>query len=270
MNRMLKYMSRTVVSSLMILGVGAGALGQSAYPNRPVTLVVAFPPGGSSDMTARIVAAGLGKELGQTVVVDNRPGGATVIASESVATAPKDGYTLLFASTSSLTTAPHLYPKLPFKVSDFQPISMLAVSPWIVAVSTKLPVTNMQELVAYAKERPGQLNYHHLGPGTGAHLFSEMFLAGSGIKANPIVYKGETPALNALIADEIQIMPVNISAGLLEQHRSGKIRIIGVADNVRSPAAPDIPTFAEAGLSSDQRDLLVRSCGSGRSAEGGG
>jgi tripartite-type tricarboxylate transporter receptor subunit TctC len=243
-----KYLGRAALCLSLLIGTSAQHVSaQTGYPNRPITFVVAFPAGGSSDMTGRVIAAGLSKELGQSVVVDNRPGGATVIASESVARARKDGYTVLLGSTSSLTTAPHLYPNLPFKVSDFQPISMLAVSPWIVAVSTKLPVTNMKELVAYAKERPGQLNYHHLGPGTGAHLFAEMFLAESGIKATPIVYKGETPALNALLADEIQIMPVNISAGLLEQHRAGKIRIIGVADQVRSPAAPEIPTFAETG-----------------------
>jgi tripartite-type tricarboxylate transporter receptor subunit TctC len=220
---------------------------QPAFPNRPITLVVSFPAGGSSDVTARIVADGMSRTLGQPVVVENRPGGATVIGANAVLQAAKDGYTLLFASTSALTTNPHLYRNLPYKTADFAPVSMVAVAPWIIAGTPTIPATTFQELVAYAKARPGQINYHHYGPGTGAHLFAEMVLNATGIQAEAIVYKGEAPAVTALSIGEIEFMPANISGALLEQHRAGRIRILAVADAARSPAAPDVPTFAEAG-----------------------
>lgn len=175
-------------------------------------------------------------------------GGATIIASEYVAGAPADGYMILSASSSSLTIAPQVYKNLKFAVSDFQPIAGMGVTPYVIAVSTALPVTTVKEFIAYAKERPDELNYYQLSPGTMPHLFSEVFFESTGIKATPISYKGETPALNALLANEIQFMPVTLSAGLLEQHNAGKIRIVGVADTERSPAIPDVPTFEEAGL----------------------
>jgi tripartite-type tricarboxylate transporter receptor subunit TctC len=221
---------------------------QPAFPTRSITLVVSFPAGGSSDATARILAEGMSRALGQPVVVENRPGGATVIGAMAVAQAPKDGYTLLFVSTSALTTNPHLYPNLPYRVSNFAPVSMVAVAPWILAISPTVPARNLREFIDYARQRPGQLNYHSYGPGTGAHLFAAMVLAATGIELEGIVYRGEAPALTALTAGEIQMMPANISGTLIEQHRAGRIRIVAIADTVRSPVAGDVPTFAEQGF----------------------
>ncbi|MBP0447701.1 tripartite tricarboxylate transporter substrate binding protein [Roseomonas sp. SSH11] len=240
-------LSRRLALCAPLLSIATGAKAQPAYPSRAITLVVSFPAGGSSDVTARIVADGMARELGQPVVVENRPGGATVIGANAVARAPKDGHTLLFASTSALTTNPHLYASLPYKVSDFQPVSLVAVAPWIIAVSPAIPVRTLRELVAYAKARPGQMNYHFFGPGTGSHLFAEMVLQATGMQAEAVAYRGEAPALTALANGEIQFMPANISATLLEQHRAGRIRILAVADPARSPVAPDVPTFAEEG-----------------------
>lgn len=235
--------------ALLSLAAPFGAAAQApAFPTRPVTLVVSFPAGGSSDVTARILADGMSRDLGQPVVVENRPGGATVVGTMAVVQAPKDGYTLLFASTSALTTNPHLYQNLPYKVSDFQPVSLVAVAPWIIAISPTMPARNLREFVEYARQRPGQLNYHTYGPGTGADLFASMVLAETGIRAEPIVYRGEAPALTALSTGEIQFMPASISGALIEQHRAGRIRIVAVADAARSPAAPDLPTFAEQGF----------------------
>lgn len=238
---------RLALAALLAVPIAPAAQAQPAFPSRPVTLVVSFPAGGSSDVTARIVAEGMSRDLGQPVVVENRPGGATVIGAMAVAQAPKDGYTLLFASTSALTTNPHLYQNLPYKVSDFQPVSLVAVAPWIIASSPTIPVRTMRELASYARSRPGQLNYHFYGPGTGSHLFAEMVLRATGIDAEAIAYRGEAPALTALNAGEIQFMPANISGTLLEQHKAGRIRILAVADTARSPVAPEIPTFAEEG-----------------------
>lgn len=241
--------SRRLAMAALLAPLASAALAQApAFPTRPITLVVSFPAGGSSDVTARILAEGMARDLGQPVVVENRPGGATVIGAMAVAQAAKDGYTLLFASTSALTTNPHLYQNLPYKVSDFQPVSMVAVAPWIIAVSPTVPARTLREFVDYARQRPGQLNYHSYGPRTGAHLFAAMVLAATGIEAEAIVYRGEAPALTALSTGEIQLMPANISGALIEQHKAGRIRIVAIADAARSPVAPDVPTFAEQGF----------------------
>jgi tripartite-type tricarboxylate transporter receptor subunit TctC len=245
---------RTRISRRGLAGVGlsltlrGSALAQGAFPTRPITLIVSFPAGGSSDVTARILADGMSRDLGQPVVVENRPGGATVIGAMAVVNAPKDGYTLLFASTSALTTNPHLYTNLPYQVSDLAPIALAAEAPWIIASSPTIAVRTMRELADYAKTWPGQLNYHFFGPGTASHLFAEMVLRATGMTAEAVAYRGEAPALTALNAGEIQFMPANISGALVEQHRAGRIRILAVADRGRSPVAPDVPTFAEAGF----------------------
>lgn len=221
---------------------------QENYPNKPVTLVVAYPPGGTADLMGRLVGKGLSKELGQTILIENKPGGATVVASEYVAQAPADGYTLLSASSSALTIAPLVYKDLPFEVADFQPIAGMATAPFVLAISTDLPVKTAKEFVAYAKERPGKLNYYQLSFGSMQHLFTEMLLESMGIKAVPVSFQGEAPAFTSLLANEIQFMPATPSAALLELYQAGKIRIIAVADEERSPTLPEVPTFREAGL----------------------
>lgn len=224
-----------------------GAAWGQSYPSKPVRFVVGFPPGGATDVVARLISQKLSDALGQPVVVDNRAGAASNIGAELVATSPKDGHTLLMG-TVSLSINPSLYSKLAYDaLRDFAAVTQVTSTPFMLAVHPSLPVSNVKQFVALAKSRPGELNYASAGSGSGAHLFTEMFRSMAGIRVVHVPYKGAAPAMTATLAGETIFMFDNIVT-TLPLARAGRLRALAVTTVTRSPAAPDIPTVAEAGV----------------------
>jgi tripartite-type tricarboxylate transporter receptor subunit TctC len=235
-----------LVVAATLLAAPAGA--QQEYPNRPIRLIVPYPPGGPTDLIGRVVSDLLGKRLGQQVIVDNRGGAATVIGTEIAARAPADGYTLLLATITTLAVTPALQKKLPYDPErDFVPISMLAAQPYLLAVTNSLPATSVKQLVAYAKANPGKLSFASAGIGAGAHLAGEMLKYMANIDVVHIPYKGTGPAMTDLISGQVSYMFGGISA-VYPHAQAGKLRVLAVSSAKRSPALPDIPTVAEGGI----------------------
>jgi tripartite-type tricarboxylate transporter receptor subunit TctC len=233
-----------VLVALAALSATAGALAQ-AFPNRPIRLVVADSAGGAPDQLARLVAQKLSEQLGQQVVVDNRAGAAGVVGADSVAKSPPDGYTLLLTTTAIYAILPNLRKDLPFEpTKDFVPIARIATASNVLVINTTLPVQNVAELVKYAKDRPGALNYASAGIGTPAHLAGEMLNLLADIKVTHVPYKGAAPALLDVIAGNAQyIITSPIAAGA---HMSaGRVRAIASTGTERNPALPDLPTVAD-------------------------
>ena len=216
------------------------------YPNRPVRIVIGFTPGGGVDINARLLAAKLSEQIGQQFVVENKPGAGTNIANEYVAKSAPDGYTLLFNSAAFAINLA-LYKNPPYALKDFAPVSVFSESVNLLVVSASLPVKNLQELVALAKEKPGSLNYSSAGAGTSQHMAAELFKLRSGTNIVHVPYKGSAPALTALIAGEVQLSFSNTVA--IHQHvKSGRLRALAVAGPKRTDVLPDVPTMKEAGL----------------------
>ncbi|HSN41647.1 MAG TPA: tripartite tricarboxylate transporter substrate binding protein [Burkholderiales bacterium] len=226
----------------------AAALAQSpGYPGRPVRIVVPQSAGGSTDLTARLVAQKLSEALGQTVVVDNRPGAGSIIGTDVVAKAAPDGYTLLVVA-SSITINPSLHKNLPFDpVRDLAPVTQLSAFPNMLTVHPSFPVKTVRDLIALAKARPGEINYGSSGTGTGTHLSAELFKYMTGVKMVHVPYKGGGPAVIALISGQVQLNFATIPS-VLPHVRSGKLRAVAVTTIKRSPAAPQVPTIAESGV----------------------
>ena len=217
------------------------------YPAKAVRLIVPLAAGGPSDHMARALAQKLSEGLRQTVLVDNRPGASGVIGAELVAKAPADGYTLLLAQTA-VTVNASLYPKLPYDtLRDLEAISQLTSAPYLLAVHPSLPVRNFQQLVTFAKPRPGQLNHSSGGSGTGPHLAMELLMQRTGTRFTQITYKGGGPALIDFIAGQTQVFMTNIVI-MLPQVKAGKARALATSSLTRSNAAPDVPTIAESGV----------------------
>ena len=217
------------------------------YPARPVRMLVGFPPGGGTDINARMLAPKLSEYLGQTFVVENRPGATTNIASELVAKSPPDGYTLLF-TTSALAINKSLYRNLSYDaLRDFAPISIFSDSPNILAVPAGLAAADVRQLVALAKAQPGALNYSSAGSGTTQHLAGELFKLRTGTDIVHVPYKGTAASLTALIAGEVQLSFANIPA-ILQHVKSGRLRALAVAGSRRSEQLPEVPTMRESGV----------------------
>ena len=234
----------TFTSLVTIEGVRAQA---DPYPSRPVRVLVPFPPGGSVDTVARLVAPKLGEGLGQPVVIDNRSGASGNIGTEQVARAKPDGYTLLL-NTVPLTSNPHLFKQLSFDVLvDFVPIMLISSSPSLVVVHPSVPARTVLELVDLARSKPGGLNYSSAGVGTNPHISGELFNFLGKINIVAIQFKGGGPALTATLGGEIGITFNNI-ADTLPHVKSGRLRVLGTTGARRSQALPDVPTIAEAGL----------------------
>jgi len=225
---------------------GAAAPAQD-YPNRPIKIIVPFSPGGAVDGPTRAIAQELSKQLKQQVIIDNKPGAGATIGSEMVARAAPDGYTLLLASQTNAISA-SLYTKLNFNpIYDFVGISLLGREPGVLVVHPSLPVMSVAELIAYAKARPGQVNYASSGNGSGQHLFAAMFASMANIQLTHVPYRGSGQATTDLLGGTVP-MAMPGTAGMVGHIKAGKLRPLAVSGSSRSPQLPDVPTLAEAGL----------------------
>ena len=224
------------------------ATAQGSYPMRPVRLIVPYPPGGSTDLLGRTVGERLADAFGQQVVIDNRGGASTVIGAEIAARAPADGYTLLVATVTTLAVNPVLYRKLPYDpVRDFEPVSMLASQPYILAVHPSVPATTVPQFIAHAKAAPNKLTSASAGFATGTYLAGEMFMHLAGVRFTQVPYKGTGPAITDLLGGHVSMTFSGITS--VRPHvLSGKLRALGVTTARRSAAAPELPTIAEMGV----------------------
>jgi len=243
-------MFRPAALALVMIGLAAPALHPAAaqsYPDRPIKMIVPFPPGGPIDTMGRLVAQNLSAVLGQQVVIDNRPGAGSTIGTKAVATADPDGYTLLFGSSGSLAVAPALYAS--FDVDPrkaFAPVATVALLPHVLVTAPSLPVRTVAELIAYAKANPGKLNYG-AGLGTPPHLLSTLFKAKAGIDIVYVPYKGSAASITDLLGGQTHLT-IDGLTGLYPLIRDEKVRALAVARPTRWPALPDVPTLKESGF----------------------
>jgi tripartite-type tricarboxylate transporter receptor subunit TctC len=229
------------------LAVAPAALAQT-YPTKTVRMIVAFPPGGTTDILARATAQKLTEAFGQQVVIDNRPGAGGNIGTELVARSPPDGYTLLASPGSTLTSNPAVYAKVPFDpVRDFAPVTIIAEVPNVLIVHPSLPVRTVKELIALAKARPGQLAYASTGAGQSTHLSAELFKQMARVDMIHVPYKGSAPALTDMVAGQVTVMFDNMPS-CLPFVKAGRLKAIAVTSTKRSPTTPELPTVAEAAL----------------------
>lgn len=226
------------------MNAASGAVAQD-YPSRSIRLIVSFPPGGGTDIIARVLAPHLTEQLGQQVVVDNRPGASGTIGTDLAAKSAPDGYTLVLGITGTLAINPSLFPKLPYdSIRDFAPISLIAVGPNILVVHPSLPVRSVKELIAFAKQRPGALSYASSGSGGAPHLAGELFKYMAGVDLVHIPYKGAAPATTDVLGGHVPIMFAGMGAAM-PYIKTGKLRPIGVAGPNRSSQLPVVPAIAE-------------------------
>ena len=241
--------SRTLLATALFAAalLHAACAAAQAWPAKPIRLMVPFPPGGSTDIVARIVAQKLAERLGQSIVIENRGGAGGTLGTAVVAKAAPDGYTLTVASTSTHVVAPGVYAKLDYDpVKDFAPVGLMAVSPYLLVVTPSLPAKSLQELVGLAKKQPGKLNYASAGVGSTTQLAMEMLKSASGTFILHIPYNGNGPAGTALIAGQVDVLFGSLPA-LLPHAKSGRARALAVGTPKRSPSLPDVPTVAELG-----------------------
>jgi len=239
------------VASMLTLGVlmaiAGPATAQQDYPDKPIHFIVPFPPGGSTDPMARMAAAKLAEKWGQSVIVDNRPGGNTIIGTEAVAKAAPDGYTILLASFT-FVTGPSLLPYLPYDpVKDFDAVATIAKSRYVLVVHPTVPANNLQEFIALAKSEPGQLNYGSSGVGSGVHLAGALFNLMEGTKMQHVPYKGSGTLMPDLLGGQVQLS-FQIPISTINYIKSGRLKAIAITGETRLATLPQVPTFAEAGL----------------------
>lgn len=219
----------------------------AAFPDKPLKLVVPYTPGGSADLLARALAEGMGRQLGQPVVVENRPGANTMIAASGVARAPADGYTLLLASSASLVLNPMLYRKISYDAQrDLRVLSVAAETPLVVVANAQVPASGMRDFASYAKANAGRLNYASVGLGNPLQLATEMLKTELGIELTHVPYNGSAPALASLLAGDVQLM-VDVVSTSLPHIRTGKLKALAVTTRQRLSVLPDTPTVAESG-----------------------
>ena len=227
--------------------LAASAAQSQDYPTRPIRLIVPTAAGGGTDLSARMISPRLSQILGQQIIVENHAGGNTAVGNEFVAKSPSDGYTLLMG-ISSITINPHTQTKVPYDpIRDFAPISQAVVVPLILASHPSLPVRSLKELIAFVRPRPGQLNYGTGSVGSNPHLAMELFLTMTGLKVVHVPFRGQGPAITALVAGHVELSMANLIA-ILPHYRAKRVRAHGVSSKVRSAVAPDVPTIAEAGV----------------------
>ena len=239
---------RIVFSVLAAMSAWCAASTTSAaaeYPTKPIRLVIPYTPGGPTDLVGRAIASKLQDALGQQVIVDNRAGGGGVIATEIVARAPADGYTLLLGTPGQLVTLPLLTAKLPYDaVRDFAPVTQVVTSPQVLVANGKLPVATVAELITYVKARPGQLNYASVQTGGTGHLGMELLKQAAGLEMLHVPYKGTAPALTEMIAGQVQLMFTSLPS--VQPHvTAGRLKLLATGAARRTPAIPDTPTISE-------------------------
>jgi tripartite-type tricarboxylate transporter receptor subunit TctC len=237
-------------AALLLTGMAALAAAPAiadTYPAKPITIVVPFPPGGTTDVLARTIGQKLNEAWGQPVIVDNRPGAGATIGASLVAKSHPDGYTLLMGAVHH-TIATSIYSSLPYDFErDLAPVTVVALVPNVLAINPQVPARNVQELIAYGKAHPGVLNFGSNGQGTAQHLIGEEFSLMTGVKMVHVPYKGSAPLVTDLMAGQIQMSFDTITPDL-PQIKAGKLRALAVTTAKRSPALPDVPTLSEAGL----------------------
>lgn len=242
-----RFFAALAAGALAACAALPAAAAQTQYPDKPVRFIVPFPPGGGTDILARLIGQRLAEKLGQQFIVDNRPGAGTNIGMELAARATPDGHTLLMASIG-LAANPSLYPKLTYDpLRDLAPVTLVAIAPSILVVHPSVPASGPRELVALAKSQPGALNYGSFGSGSGAHLAAELFKLETGTDIVHVPYKGGGPAITALLGKEVQLV-FSSMLPVLPHVQSGRLKAIGLAASKRSAAAPAVPTFREAGI----------------------
>ncbi|HEY4374661.1 MAG TPA: tripartite tricarboxylate transporter substrate binding protein [Burkholderiales bacterium] len=233
------------LAAAAVLALGANA--HAEYPDKPIRMVVPFPPGGTVDVVGRLLANQAAQNLKTTIVIDNRPGAGGSIAEDAVAKAPNDGYTILY-TTPSHTINPAIYKKLPFNTEkDLIPVALLAAAPELLVAHPSVPFNTFAEFITYAKANPNKLNYSHAGNGTLPHVTMEMLLRRAHIQVIPVAYKGAAPAMNDLLAGVVQLKldTYATSGAMLQAHR---LKALAIASKKRLPQLPDLPTIAESGL----------------------
>jgi tripartite-type tricarboxylate transporter receptor subunit TctC len=235
------------LSSALGMGTAHAQGAEVAFPDRPIRLIVPYPPGGSTDPAARLIASDIGPRLGQNVVVENRAGAAGAIGTEAVARAAPDGYTLLL-HTSVISTDPTLKKNAPYDVKrDLAPVTLAVNGPYLLVVNPSLPVRNVAELITYAKANPGKLNFGSAGQASSGHLIGELFKKAAGIDMVHVPYKGGGPSIVGLVGNEVQLV-FDTFGGSRALAESGKLRAIAVTSPNRASLMPDIPTVSESGL----------------------
>jgi len=236
-----------ILSTLLFALAPLGGLAQDAYPSKPVKIIVAYPAGGANDIVARAIGQELAQDLAQAVVIENRSGAAGTIGADAAAKSPPDGYTL-FMAAGAHTLAPSLHAKLPYDiVRDFAPVSLAALGTYLLVVHPSVPAKSVKELIELAKAKPGALNFASSGAGAPPHLAGVMFQKLAGVTLNHVPYRGDTPAINDLMAGHVQLAFLSIQP-LIPQVKAGTLRALAITSGKRSAAVPDLPTVAESGL----------------------
>jgi tripartite-type tricarboxylate transporter receptor subunit TctC len=240
-------MRRIQAAFTALLLACAGAAHSQPYPNKPVKIIVAFTPGSATDIVARLTADYFTKSMGQTFVVENKPGAGGIPGTEAAKNAPPDGYTLTMCPSGPFGINPAIYSKLPYDpIKDFEPIGNIVLTPQVIVVGAQTPYKTLKDLVDDAKKKPGEIAYGSLGSGSTSHLTMEAFQRAAGIKLNHIPFKGGAEAQTQIMGGSFPMMSDTIT-GVLAQVKAGKLRAIGVAIPQRSPYLPDVPTIAEQG-----------------------
>jgi tripartite-type tricarboxylate transporter receptor subunit TctC len=240
---MLRWISPAVALALALLPVAARA--QTAWPAKPIKILVGFAAGGSTDVTARIIGQALSERLGQPVVIENRAGAGGNIAADAAAKADPDGYTLLMATSTTFATNPNLYKTLPFDVQkDFEPITLTAFIPNLLVVNPTVPANNVPEFIAYLKANPAKLNFGSAGNGSSQHLAGELFNSLGDVRMVHVAYRGGAPAVNDLLGGQVQVVFAPL-VEVLQHVRADKLRALGITTVKRSALLPDVPPIAE-------------------------
>jgi tripartite-type tricarboxylate transporter receptor subunit TctC len=240
-------MRRTIALALLsCIGMAATASAQATYPSRNITGIVPYPPGGNLDVLTRLIVPGMSKALGQTIVVDNRPGAGGLIGHQLATRAPADGYTILTTANGSAAYAPRMQPQTPFTMADFAPIGSIAATPMDLEVNASGRFKSVSDLVAYAKEHPGQVTIGHSGNGTTNHVAILLLEQAAGVKFNIVPYKGSAPAITDLLGGQIDAVVDQLPSSM-PYIKDGKIRPLAMTAKERSSDLPDTPTLAESG-----------------------
>jgi tripartite-type tricarboxylate transporter receptor subunit TctC len=245
---------KIIATSLICIFIASAGVHAQSWPNKPITLIVPTPPGGTTDFSARLVADSMSKTLGVTVLVENKAGGSGNIGNQFVARSKPDGYTLLVSYSGYHVGNPHLFKQAGWDpIRDFAPVGMMTVAPQVIAINPKLPINNLKELIAYAKKNPGKLNYASSGSGSIQHIAGELFKQQTGTFITHIPYRGSGPAVQDLMGGQVDMF-ITTPAGVVSQIQAGRLRGLAVTGKKRLGALPQMPTTDEAGLPNYELD----------------